>query len=81
MYTKAGPTKTMAPRAKDTIEEIPINPDDYSSDYDSYYRNLAAALDGTEEIRVKPAEAMRVMKVMEAAFESDRKQEIIHCHI
>ena len=81
VYTKAGPTKTMAPRAKDTIEEILINPDDYSSDYDSYYRNLAAALDGTEEIRVKPAEAMRVMKVMEAAFESDSKQQIIHCHI
>lgn len=81
IYTKAGPTKTMAPRAKDTIEEITLNPDDYWADYDAFYRNVAAALDGTEEIRVKPAEAMRVTKIMEAAFESDRKQEIVHCHI
>ena len=72
VYTKAGPTKTMAPRAKDTIEEIRLNPDDYFSDYPLYYRNIAAVLDGTEEIRVKPEETMRVMRIMEAAFESDR---------
>ena len=72
IYTKAGPTKTMAPRAKDTIEEIALDPDKYFSDYDVFYRNLADVLDGTAELRVKPEEAMRVMKVMEAAFESDR---------
>lgn len=73
IYTKAGPTRTMGPRAKDTVEETVLNPHDYAhSDYDSYYRNFADALDGTAEARVKPAEAMRVMKIMEAAFESDR---------
>ncbi len=72
IYTKAGPTKTMAPRAKDTIEEIALDPDKYFSDYDVFYRNLADVLDGTAELRVKPEEAMRVMKVMEAAFECDR---------
>lgn len=59
VYTKAGPTKTMAPRAKDTIEEIALDADKYFSDYDLYYRNIAAVLDGTEELRVKPEEAMR----------------------
>jgi hypothetical protein len=77
IYTKAGPTKTMAPRAKDTIEEIALDPDKYSSDYDVFYRNLADVLDGQAELRVKPEEAMRVMKVMEAAFESDRTKQAV----
>ena len=81
IYTKAGPTKTMAPRAKDTLEEIPLNPDDFQADFDIFYRNLADVLDGTAELRVKPAEAMRVMKVMEASFESDRTGQAIHCCI
>lgn len=81
IYTKAGPTKTMAPRARDTIEQIDLDPDKYQSDYDIFYRNLAEVLDGTAELRVKPAEAMRVMKVMEATFESDRLNQVIHCDI
>ena len=81
IYTKAGPTKTMAPRAKDTIEETVLNPDDFHGDFDVFYRNLAEVLDGTAELRVKPAEAMRVMKVMEASFESDRTGQAILCRI
>lgn len=81
IYTKAGPTKTMAPRSTDTTQEIVLDPNEYQPDYDIYYRNLAAVLDGTEELRVKPEEAMRVMKVMEAAFESDRTGQAVICHI
>ena len=78
IYTKAGPTKTMAPRAKDTLEEISFSGDGVETDYDVYYRDLAAYFDGKGELKVKPEEAMRVMKVMEAAFESDRTGETIH---
>lgn len=81
IYTKAGPTKTMAPRAKDTIEEIALDPDKYFSDYDIFYRNLADVLDGKAELRVKPEEAMRVMKVMEASFESDKLGQAVLCKI
>lgn len=81
VYTKAGPTKTMAPRARDTIEQIELDADKYQSDYDIFYRNLADVLDGTAELRVKPEETMRVMKLMEATFESDRLGEVIHCDI
>ncbi len=81
VYTKAGPTKTMAPRAKDTIEEIALDGSSYFSDYDIYYRNLADVLDGTAALRVKPEEAMRVMKVMEAAFESDRTRTVVACNV
>lgn len=81
IYTKAGPTKTMAPRTKDTIEEIPLDGSSLEADYDIFYRNLADVLDGTAELRVKPDEALRVMKVMEAAFESDRTHQAIICNI
>lgn len=81
IYTKAGPTKTMAPRAKDTIEEIELDGDLWKPDFDIFYRNLADFLDGTAELRVKPEEAMRVMKIMEAAFESDRTRSVIKCEI
>ena len=52
-----------------------------SSLLDLYYRNIAAVLDGTEELRVKPEEAMRGMLVMEAAFASDRTGEAIKVNI
>ncbi len=82
VQTKAGPTKTMAPRPKDTVEEIVLNADDYlHSDYDSYYRNFAEALDGTAPPRVLPEEVMRVMKIMEAAFASDRTGETMKTNI
>ncbi len=82
IHTKAGPTKTMGPRAKDTVEEVVLNADDYPhSDYDIYYRNFAEVLDGTAAPRVLPEEAMRVMKIMEAAFESDRTGETIKTNI
>lgn len=81
IQTKAGPTKTMAPRAKDTIEEIQLDPDKYFSDYDSFYRNIADVLDGTADLRVKPEEAMRGMKIMEAAFASDRSGQTVLCDI
>ncbi len=71
VYTKAGPTKTMAPRAKSTIEEISlVEPD---NDYTLSYQNLIAAIEGREEILVHPHEALRVMKIMEAAFASHEK--------
>ena len=78
IYTKAGPTKTMSPRAKETIEEIKLDPADMpAGDYDGFYRNLAEVLDGTAELLVKPEETMRVMRIMEAAFASDRENKVI----
>ncbi len=81
IYTKAGPTKTMAPRAKNTIEEIELDGDLWESDYDIFYRNIADFLDGNAKLRVTPEEAMRVMKIMEAAFESDRTRSVVKCNI
>lgn len=44
-----------------------------NSDWGSVYKNIAGVLDGTEELIVKPCEVMRVLRVIEAAFESSEK--------
>ena len=70
VYTSAGPTKTMAPRKKETIEEIPLpeaDPDIYE-----YHRNVVAAVEHGEELLVTPQQALRVMNIIDAAFESSK---------
>ena len=70
VVTAAGLTKTMAPRDEKTITENFIRRPD--SDVHDFYRNVCAAIDGKEEQIVTHKQMMRVMKIMEAAFESDR---------
>ncbi len=79
VQTKAGPTKTMAPRPSGTVKEYPI--EDIENDYGQYYTNFARAIEGKEEIRVKPDEVRRVMKIMETAFLSNEKNEVIKVNI
>ncbi len=69
VQTAAGITKTMAPRDEITLDEYEIERP--VSDVHDYYRNYVAALDGKEESFITHKEVRRVMKVMEAAFESD----------
>jgi scyllo-inositol 2-dehydrogenase (NADP+) len=71
VYTKAGPTRTMAPRPVETIEEIPLPA--VESDWTDYYRNVVAAVEEREQLIVKPEQALRVLRVIDAAFESSSK--------
>lgn len=81
IYTKAGPTKTMAPRSKQSIEDIELqDPEEYGSLL-MVYLNLIDVLDNNAELRVKPEQALRVMKVMEASFESYNKNQSIKTNI
>ncbi|MBP3360481.1 MAG: Gfo/Idh/MocA family oxidoreductase [Clostridia bacterium] len=74
VYTKAGPTKTMAPRNENSTETITISePLDVIDDLTVVYDQFIDAVEGKAELTIKPEQAMRVMKVMEAAFESDEK--------
>ncbi len=75
VVTAAGLTKTMAPRDEKTItkSEIPLP----TSDVHDFYRNVCKAVDGIEPQIVTHAQVMRVMKIMEAAFESDRLGQVI----
>ena len=69
VYTEAGPTRTMAPRPAFTMEEVPLP--QVETDWSDYYRNIAAVIEGREELIVKPEQALRVMKVIDLMFKSE----------
>lgn len=73
--TAAGLTKTMAPRREDTIAktELPV----VKSDIRDFYRNVIKTIRGEEEANVKLPEVARVMRLMEAIFESAEKQQVV----
>ena len=73
--TAAGISKTMAPRTDDTIETLPFPM--IEADVHDFYRNLVDALDGKATQIVTHEQLMRVMKLMEAAFESDRTGNVV----
>ena len=79
---KAGPTKTMAPRDPSTVKTIPVvAPDDVIDNLDPVYEQMVNAIEGTAELTIKPEEALRVIKVMEAAFLSSETGEAIKTNI
>ena len=73
--TAAGLTKTMAPRNQSTIESYKIELPD--PDVHDFYRNVVAAIEGKEDQLIKHDQIMLVMRIMEAAFESDRTHSIV----
>ena len=73
--TAAGLTKTMAPRDSVTVDEYEL--DRPASDVHDYYRNFVKAIDGKATQLVTHPQMRRVMKVMLAAFESDRLGQVI----
>lgn len=81
IQTKAGPTRTMAPRPKETLEELPLPQVDEDCRWENFYQNVCGVLDGTAELIVRPEELVRVMKVVEAAFESAEKHHSVAVNI
>ena len=70
-YTKAGPTKTMAPRSAKSVETVTLScPDDVEDSLTVVYDQFLDAVEGKAPLTITPEQAMRVMKVMEAAFVS-----------
>lgn len=81
-YTKAGPTKTMAPRNSESTEIMTLSePTDVEDNLRPVYNQLCNAIEGKAELTIKPEQALRVMKVMEAAFESNEKNQVIKTDI
>ena len=74
--TAAGMTKTMAPRDERSTKayEWPISP----ADVHDYYRNFVKAIDKEEPLLVTHEQLMRVFKVMEAAFESGARNQVLN---
>jgi len=71
VYTHAGPTRTMLPRPKSTTEELPL-PKVGERSWIDYYKNVVDVLNGKAEQIVTAEQTLRVMKVIEAVFESTR---------
>lgn len=67
----AGLTKTMAPRGENSVEVLPLPEVEF--DNNELYSNLVDTINGTAEQIVTGEQALRVLKLMEAAFESDEK--------
>ena len=80
-YTKAGPTKTMAPRNRDSVEEIGLSAPEPAGDLIPVYEQFLDAVEGKAELTIKPEECLRVMKVMEAAFLSAESGEAVKADI
>lgn len=66
-----GLSKTMAPRGKDTMDDLPLP--DITYDRNELYSNMCDVVLGEAEPIVKNEEALRILKLMEAALESDAK--------
>jgi predicted dehydrogenase len=75
VLTAAGISRTMAPRSDDTVERLNIP--DIHSDVRDFYRNVLDAIEGKAEIIVKNQQVMRNMKIIEAAFLSDKLNQVV----
>ena len=76
---ESGLTKTMAPRDGDTTYSYDV-PMPFSDVHD-FYRNFCRAIDGKEEQIVTHDQMRRVMRTMEAAFESARLGQVVKTSI
>lgn len=79
VYTEAGPTRTMAPRPEYTTQILDLP--EVKTDWTDYYKNIMKVIEGKEELIVKPEQALRVMKVIEKVFESEKSGTGIRCYI
>lgn len=74
-----GPSRTMAPLKPEYLETMPLP--QAESDPLAYHRNLLAAARGEEAPLVSFADMRRDMKIVDLAFESSRKNEVIKTDI
>lgn len=79
VQTAAGITKTMAPRDEVTLDEYDIERP--VSDVHDYYRNYCAALEGTRKSLISISQVRRVMQVMETAFASAERRQVMETSI
>ncbi|MBR4235647.1 MAG: Gfo/Idh/MocA family oxidoreductase [Clostridia bacterium] len=79
VYTEAGPTRTMAPRPKYTMNKIALPK--VKADWSEYYNNIADVMEGKAELIVKPEQTMRVMKVIDLLFKASEEGHGFKCEI
>ena len=70
VYTAAGPTRTMLPRPKETTQVLPL-PKTSENSWDFFYQNVLDVIEDKAKPFITGHQATRVMKVIDAIFESD----------
>ena len=70
-----GLTKTMAPRTDDTIKHYPLPKVD--SSWTQFYENVFAALRGEEEQLITHDQQRRLLKLVDAIFESGTENKVV----
>ena len=68
VYTAAGPTRTMAPRPAQTMEELPLP--EIQTHGSEYYKNIVDVLEHGAKPMVTHEQLIRVMNVVDLLFES-----------
>ena len=73
--TSLGPSRTMAPLKPEFLEKLELPQEEDMTM--AYWQQLHEAVLGKEKPMVTTGQIMRQMKIVEAAFESSRKNEVI----
>jgi predicted dehydrogenase len=71
-----GLTKTMAPPSEESTLKLPLEKPPVPEQ--SFYENFIAAIEGTSPQLVKNEEALRVLRLIEAIFESAEKRAVLN---
>lgn len=71
-----GLTKTMAPRNANSVYEYPLP--DIKYDKNQLFSNLVDVINGEDEQIVTGEQALRVIRLMEAAIKSSETNEVVH---
>ncbi len=79
VYTAEGPKVIPSDFPASEPREIPLP--EVSGGWGDFYKNIVGVLDGTAELRVKPAQALRVLKVIEAAKQASEQGYGVKCYI
>lgn len=74
-----GPSRTMAPLKPEYLETLAL-PEAETDPYE-YHRNLAAAVRGEEKPYVSHADMRRDMQIVDLAFESSRRNEVLKVEV
>ena len=72
----AGITKTMAPRTDDTIKHFPLP--EVHANWSEYYNNIFDTLDGKATQIVTHDEQRRLLKLVDALFESANENKVVY---
>ncbi len=79
VYMPEGPVTREMTLPMNTTVDLPLP--EVKSEWADYYRNIVAAIEGREAPRVTPGQALRVLKVVELAFQSQKEGRPISCRI